>query len=102
MTADRRGWSVVEPPRWPREETVAERHLSPAEAARVFDRIGRLQDSQGSYERRAVEELLRRGAFERAAAVVELGWARRGGFSARRGGSAWSAWRRERAGRRDS
>ena len=52
---------------------MAERFLSPVEAARVYDRIGRLQDTQGFYERRAVEELLRRGAFERAAAVVEVG-----------------------------
>lgn len=52
---------------------MAERYLSPVEAARVYDRIGRFQDTQGFYERSAVEELLRRGAFERAAVVVEFG-----------------------------
>ena len=52
---------------------MAERYLTSAEAARVYDRIGRFQDVQGFYERRAVAELVRRGEFGSARAVVEFG-----------------------------
>ena len=47
--------------------------LSPAEARRVYDRIGSLQDSQAFYEDRATELLLRHGAFGSAEAVFEFG-----------------------------
>ena len=52
---------------------MTERYLAPTEAARVYDRIGRFQDVQGFYERRAVTELVRHGEFGGARAVVELG-----------------------------
>ena len=47
--------------------------LSPAEARRVYDRIGALQDSQAFYEDRATELLLHHGAFGSAEAVFEFG-----------------------------
>lgn len=47
--------------------------LSSAEARRVYDRIGSLQDSQAFYEDRATELLLRHGAFGSAEAVFEFG-----------------------------
>ena len=50
-----------------------DRGLSPQRAARVYDRIGRWQDTQGFYERRAVAELLRAGRFGTAGSVVEVG-----------------------------
>lgn len=46
--------------------------LTPQEAGRLYDRIGRLQDLQ-PYERAALDDLVAHGAFDRAAAVVELG-----------------------------
>lgn len=53
---------------------MPERYLAPAAAARVYDRIGRFQDTQGFYERRAVAELVRLGRFERAQGVAEFGY----------------------------
>lgn len=50
------------------------RYLSPAQARRVYDRIGRAQDLQALYERRPTEELLTRADFEHARAVFELGY----------------------------
>jgi ubiquinone/menaquinone biosynthesis C-methylase UbiE len=52
---------------------MPERYLAPTAAARVYDRIGRFQDTQGFYERRAVVELIQRSRFEDARAVVEFG-----------------------------
>jgi ubiquinone/menaquinone biosynthesis C-methylase UbiE len=48
--------------------------LDPDEARRVYDRIGRLQDSQGFYERGAVDVLVDHSDFEQAAAVLEVGF----------------------------
>jgi len=47
--------------------------LSPPEAARVYDRIGRLQDTQAPFERPALGRLVGAGAFEQAGSVVEIG-----------------------------
>jgi SAM-dependent methyltransferase len=47
--------------------------LSPREARRAYDRIGRIQDSQAFYEDPATDLLLRHGDFESAHAVFELG-----------------------------
>lgn len=51
----------------------ADRYLSSAQAAAVYDRVGRWQDTQGFYERPAVDALVRAGRFEVAASVVEVG-----------------------------
>jgi len=48
--------------------------LSHEAARRVYDRIGRVQDWQGFYERRAVERLLAHSALREARAVVEFGF----------------------------
>jgi SAM-dependent methyltransferase len=48
-------------------------YLTHAQARRVYDRIGRWQDTQPIVERRAVDELLARSAFEQAEAVFEFG-----------------------------
>jgi ubiquinone/menaquinone biosynthesis C-methylase UbiE len=47
--------------------------LSRDEARRVYDRIGRLQDSQGFYEDPATDLVVRYGRFEQAQRVFELG-----------------------------
>jgi ubiquinone/menaquinone biosynthesis C-methylase UbiE len=47
--------------------------LSHEDARRVYDRIGRLQDSQAFYEDRATELLLRHGDFGSAETVFEFG-----------------------------
>jgi ubiquinone/menaquinone biosynthesis C-methylase UbiE len=47
--------------------------LPPPVAARVYDRIGRLQDTQAPIERRAVERLIAVGRLREAHAVFELG-----------------------------
>ncbi len=47
--------------------------LSPQVAARVYDRIGRLQDTQAPFERPALDRLVRAGDFPRAHSVFELG-----------------------------
>jgi ubiquinone/menaquinone biosynthesis C-methylase UbiE len=49
------------------------RYLSPEQAAAVYDRVGRWQDTQSFYERPAVDELIRAGQFEVATSVVEVG-----------------------------
>ncbi len=49
------------------------RYLTASQAARVYDRIGRVQDLQAVYERRATAALLEHGDFEHAHAVCELG-----------------------------
>ena len=47
--------------------------LSPRRLRDVYDRVGARQDGQAWYEDAATDVLLRRGAFEDAAAVVEMG-----------------------------
>jgi ubiquinone/menaquinone biosynthesis C-methylase UbiE len=47
--------------------------LTPEQAQRVYDRIGRAQDWQRFYEDAATSELAARAAFDTAHAVVELG-----------------------------
>jgi len=47
--------------------------LTPYEARRVYDRIGRRQDSQAFYEDAATRELVRNGDFATARAVFEFG-----------------------------
>ncbi|MEM1056437.1 MAG: class I SAM-dependent methyltransferase [Bacteroidota bacterium] len=47
--------------------------LSPAEARRVYDRVGAKQDAQGWYEDAATDHLLRLGHFAEAERVVEMG-----------------------------
>ena len=50
------------------------RYLTAAQARRVYDRIGRVQDLQALYEHRATSELLAHADFEHAHAVFELGY----------------------------
>jgi len=47
--------------------------LSPHIAARVYDRIGRFQDTQNTFERPALDRLIATGRFETATSVFELG-----------------------------
>jgi ubiquinone/menaquinone biosynthesis C-methylase UbiE len=47
--------------------------LSPEEARQVYNRIGRVQDWQGFYERAPIIDLIEHAAFESATAVFELG-----------------------------
>lgn len=47
--------------------------LTHEQARRVYDRIGRLQDTQAWYEDRAVDALIGSAALEQAHAVVEFG-----------------------------
>lgn len=49
------------------------RGLNAAEAAHVYDRIGRLQDTQAPIERGAVDRLVAVGDLRHATAVFELG-----------------------------
>jgi ubiquinone/menaquinone biosynthesis C-methylase UbiE len=53
---------------------MSDRYLSREQARRVYDRIGRVQDLQAFYERRAIEELLAHADFENAHSVFELGY----------------------------
>jgi ubiquinone/menaquinone biosynthesis C-methylase UbiE len=48
-------------------------YLDAEQARRVYDRIGRLQDTQRIYEGRAVAELVAAGRFPEAHAVLEVG-----------------------------
>jgi ubiquinone/menaquinone biosynthesis C-methylase UbiE len=48
------------------------RYLTTAQAARLYDRIGRLQDAQ-IYEHRALDNLIAHADFEHATAVFEFG-----------------------------
>ena len=48
-------------------------YLDVEQARRVYDRIGRLQDTQRFYENRAVDALVAGGHFADAHAVVEVG-----------------------------
>ena len=50
-----------------------DRYLSPEQAAAVYDRIGRWQDTQAFYEHRALDILVRAGRFGTASSVVEVG-----------------------------
>jgi SAM-dependent methyltransferase len=56
--------------------------LAPEQAARVYNRIGRLQDSQRFYESPAVSDLVERADFGAARSVFELGCGT-GAFAAR-------------------
>ena len=47
--------------------------LSPAEAAAVYDRIGRAQDTQAFYEDAAVDALIAHGGFGAARSIFEVG-----------------------------
>jgi len=47
--------------------------LTPQQAGRVYDRIGRFQDWQILYEGSAIRELVRLGSFETAKSVFEFG-----------------------------
>ncbi len=49
------------------------RYLDPAQAASVYDRIGRWQDTQRFYERRAVAAMLGSARLDTATGVVEVG-----------------------------
>ena len=51
----------------------AEGGLAPAMAARAYDRIGRLQDTQAPIERAAVERMVVAGRLRDARAIFELG-----------------------------
>ncbi len=48
-------------------------YLSPEQAAAVYDRVGRWQDTQGFYERPAIDALVKAGRFEQADHVLEIG-----------------------------
>ena len=48
-------------------------YLDPAQAASVYDRIGRWQGTQGFYEGRAVTDMVATARLDTAAAVVEVG-----------------------------
>lgn len=52
---------------------MPERYVSHAQAGWIYDRIGRGQDTRPLSERRALDALVERAAFERAGAVLELG-----------------------------
>ncbi len=49
------------------------RYLTPEQARATYDRIGRLQDTQGFYERTAVDRMVAAGDFASARSVVEVG-----------------------------
>lgn len=49
------------------------RYLNVAQASRVYDRIGRLQDVQALVERPALDDLVAHADFEHARSVFELG-----------------------------
>jgi ubiquinone/menaquinone biosynthesis C-methylase UbiE len=52
---------------------MAERYVSHGQARWIYDHIGRRQDTRPLSERRALDALVERAAFERAGAVLELG-----------------------------
>jgi ubiquinone/menaquinone biosynthesis C-methylase UbiE len=52
---------------------MAANGLTPEQASRVYDRIGRMQDWQRFYEGPAIADLLANADFEKARAVFELG-----------------------------
>jgi SAM-dependent methyltransferase len=49
------------------------RTLTPDEAAAVYDRVGRAQDTQAFYETPAIDLLIEHGAFSAASAILEVG-----------------------------
>ena len=53
--------------------TVTPRYLDHGQARRIYDRIGRYQDTRPLSERRAMDEIAWRGDFYNAAAVLEFG-----------------------------
>jgi SAM-dependent methyltransferase len=52
---------------------MSERFVTHEQARRIYDRIGRWQDTRPLSERRAMDALVECAAFERAAAVLEFG-----------------------------
>ncbi len=52
---------------------VTASYLSPEQARRLYDRVGRWQGTQAFYEHRATRELIELGRFEEAYAVFEFG-----------------------------
>lgn len=52
---------------------MPQRYVTHEQARRIYDRIGRWQDTRPLSERRALDALLERAAFERAGAVLEFG-----------------------------
>ena len=50
--------------------------LSPETAARVYDKIGRLQDTQSPFERPALDRLITLGRFDTATSVFESAFMR--------------------------
>ena len=52
---------------------MATRFITPEQARRFYDRIGRAQDARPLSERRALDALAAQGDFGRAAAVLEFG-----------------------------
>ena len=71
----RRGGSIP-------SEVAEAAYLSPEEARRLYDRVGRWQDTQSFYERRATGELIALARMHEARAVLEFGCGT-GAFGAR-------------------
>ena len=69
--------------------------LSPQVAARVYDRIGRLQDTQSPFERPALDRLIARGTVIGACGVALRGQSRQlaanAGVSAEEALKEWTA-----------
>lgn len=55
------------------EEQSSGRFLTPEQASRVYDRIGRFQDWQVLYEGRAIQELIRISSFNESKCIFEFG-----------------------------
>jgi tRNA G46 methylase TrmB len=66
--------------------------LSPEQARRIYDRIGRAQDWQRFYEDAATAELAAHASFGDARAVFELGCGT-GRFAASTSAPEWPRWR---------
>lgn len=64
------------------EAAPSPRFLTPEQASRIYDRIGRFQDWQALYEHRAIRELIRLASFDSAGSVFEFGCGT-GSFAAR-------------------
>ena len=58
---------------YPARVTGAGRYLTPEQAAAVYDRVGRWQDTQRFYEHAAVDEMVAAARFDEASYVVEVG-----------------------------
>ncbi|HEX6821901.1 MAG TPA: class I SAM-dependent methyltransferase [Candidatus Sulfotelmatobacter sp.] len=55
------------------KEQSSGRFLTPEQASRVYDRIGRFQDWQAVYEARAIRELIRMASLDESKGVFEFG-----------------------------